>query len=155
MEQPLDVRVASCPDEVFRATVTMISPRIDPRSRTLRVKARLENHDGKLRPGLFARADLGLSERFGVAMIPEGAILQRADGSVAFRMVGAERVERVVLTTGVFRDGRVEVVDGLGVGEVVVVRGHAQLVDGAPVDVRTLTGEPAVAAAAGDASDRE
>jgi membrane fusion protein (multidrug efflux system) len=147
MDQLLDVRVASSPDEVFRATVTMISPRIDPRSRTLRVKARMENHDGKLRPGLFARADLGLSERFGVAMVPEGAILQRADGTVAFRMVGADRVERVVLTTGVFHDDHVEVVEGLDVGDVVVVRGQAQLVDGSPVDVRTPSGEPAVAAA--------
>lgn len=155
MDQPLDVRVASCPDEVFRATVTMISPRIDPRSRTLRVKARIENHDGKLRPGLFARADLGLSERSSVPMIPEGAILQRADGSVAFRMVGADRVERIVLIPGVFRDGRVEVVEGLDVGDIVVVRGHARLVDGAVVDVRTPSGAPAVAAAVGDARGRE
>ncbi len=88
-------------------------------------------------------------------MIPEGAILQRADGSVAFRMVGADRVERIVLTTGVFRDGRVEVVEGLDVGDVVVVRGHARLVDGAAVDVRTASGAPAVAAAAVDARDRE
>jgi membrane fusion protein (multidrug efflux system) len=146
IDQPLDVRVASYPDEVFPATVTMISPRIEPRSRTLRVKARLENRDGKLRPGLFARADLGLSERTGVPMIPEGAVLQRADGSVAFRLVGDNRVERVVLTTGVIRDGLVEVVDGIDVGDVVVVRGQGRLVDGAPVDVRTPTGEPAVAA---------
>jgi membrane fusion protein (multidrug efflux system) len=155
MGQPLDVRVASWPDEVFRATVTMISPRIDPRSRTLRVKARIANQDGKLRPGLFARADLGLSERFGVAMVPEGAILQRADGSVIFRMVGADRVERIVVTTGAFRDGRVEIVGGVGAGDVVVVRGHARLVDGASVDVRTSSGAPAVAAAAADARERE
>jgi membrane fusion protein (multidrug efflux system) len=151
IDQPLDVRVASYPDEVFPATVTMISPRIEPRSRTLRVKARLENREGKLRPGLFARADLGLSERSGVPMIPEGALLQRADGSVAYRLVDGDRVERVVLTTGVIRDGLVEVVQGIDVGDVVVVRGHARLVDGAPVDVRTSTGEPAVAASASGA----
>jgi membrane fusion protein (multidrug efflux system) len=152
--QPLDVRVASCPDEVFRATVTMISPRIDPRSRTLRVKARLENHDGKLRSGLFARADLGLSERSGVPMIPEGAILQRADGSVAFRMVGDHRVERLVLKPGVFRNGYVEVIEGIDVGDIVVVRGHARLIDGAAVEIRTPTGEAAVGAL-GDARTRE
>jgi membrane fusion protein (multidrug efflux system) len=150
MGQPLDVRVAPFPDETFRATVSMISPRIDPRSRTLRVKAMIENRDGRLRPGLFARADLGLSERTGIAMIPESAILQRADGSVAFRLVAADRVERVVLTTGVFRDGHVEIVEGLGVGDVVVVRGHARLVDGAAVEVRRSTGEPAVTSAAAD-----
>jgi membrane fusion protein (multidrug efflux system) len=145
--QTLDVRVAPFPDEVFHARVSMISPRIDPRSRTLRIKARIENTETRLRPGLFARADLGVSERMAVPMVPEGAILQRSDGSIAFRMQGPDRVARVVLETGTIRDGWVEVVSGLAVGDLIVVRGQAQLVDGSQVDVRTKTGEPAVAAA--------
>jgi membrane fusion protein (multidrug efflux system) len=144
--QNLEVRVAPFPGEVFPALVTMISPQIDPRSRTLRVKARVEDERQRLRPGLFARADLGVSERAAVPMIPESAILQRSDGSVVFRMVGTDRVERVLLTTGIIRDGYVEVVEGLAEGDVIVVRGHARLVDGSPVEVRTRTGEPAVAA---------
>jgi membrane fusion protein (multidrug efflux system) len=147
MGQALDVRVAPFPDETFHATVNMVSPRIDPRTRTLRIKALIENCDSRLRPGLFARADLGLAERADVPMIPESAILQRADGSVAFRLAGDDRVERVVVTTGVFRDGNAEILAGLRVGDRVVVRGHARLVDGAAVDVRTPAGEPAEATA--------
>jgi membrane fusion protein (multidrug efflux system) len=143
--QMLDVRVAPFPDEVFHARVSMISPRIDPRSRTLRIKARIEDHKARLRPGLFARADLGVSERAAVPMVPEAAILQRSDGSVAFRMVGPDRVERLVLETGTIRDGYVEVASGLDVGALIVVRGHAPLVDGSRVDVRTRAGKPAVA----------
>jgi membrane fusion protein (multidrug efflux system) len=149
--QLLDVRVAPFPDEVFHARVSMISPRIDPRSRTLRIKARIENCETRLRPGLFARADLGVSERQAVPMVPEGAILQRSDGSVAFRMLGPDRVERVVLEIGTIRDGYVEIARGLAVDDVIVVRGHAQLVDGSSVDLRTLAGEPAVATAPTDA----
>jgi len=145
--QMLDVRVAPFPDEVFHARVSMISPRIDPRSRTLRVKARIENCETRLRPGLFARADLGVSERPAVPMVPESAILQRSDGSIAFRMVGTDQVERLVLDTGTIRDGYVEVVSGLAAGDLIVVRGHAQLVDGSRVDVRTKAGKPVVAAA--------
>ena len=54
----------------------------------------------------------------------------------------------MVLETGTIRDGFVEIVGGLDVGDQIVVRGHARLVDGAMVDVRTRAGEPAVAAAA-------
>ena len=78
--QTVDVRVAPFPDEVFQATVTLVSPTIDPATRTLRVKATLANAEGRLRPGLFARADLGVSTRDDVLMIPEEAVLQRADG---------------------------------------------------------------------------
>lgn len=143
----VDVRVAPYPDEVFRARVTVISPTIDPRTRTLRVKAELENPDGRLRPGLFARADLGVSQRSGVRLIPEEAILQRSDGAVVFRLIEDNRVERRVIQTGQHRDGQVEVLDGLPSQSTVVVRGHTGLVDGAVVAVREHDGTPAVSAA--------
>ncbi len=138
----IDVRVAPYPDEVFRASVSVISPRIDPATRTLRVKGVLANPDGRLRPGLFARVDLGVSDRSGVAMIPEDAMLQRADGAVAFRLLDGSRVQRRVLTTGLFQDGYVEVIEGLEIGDLVVVRGHASLVDGAVVALRRPDGSP-------------
>jgi len=134
--------VAPYPDEVFRASVSFVSPRIDPATRTLRVKGLLANPDGRLRPGLFASVDLGVSDRSGVAMIPEDAMLQRADGSVAFRLLDGNRVQRRTLTTGLFQDGYVEVIDGLQVGDLVVVRGQAALVDGAVVALRRPDGSP-------------
>jgi membrane fusion protein (multidrug efflux system) len=139
---PVAVRVAPFPDEVFEAKVTVVSPTIDPSTRTLRVKAELANPDGRLRPGLFARADLGIAVREQVAMIPEEAVLQRADGAVAFRLVGADRVERRTLELGVIRGGRIEVRSGLALGDRVVVRGQSDLVDGAAVSVRDVAGQP-------------
>jgi membrane fusion protein (multidrug efflux system) len=134
--QTVDVRLAPFPDETFPATVTFVSPTIDPKTRTLRVKAELENRDGRLRPGLFAKVDLGVSERAGVAMVPEEAILQRADGAVVFRAAEGNRVQRVVIETGVHREGRVEVVHGVSVGDLVVSRGQSTLADGDRVTPR-------------------
>ena len=48
-----------------------------------------------------------------------------------------ERVERRVVTVGEFRDGMVEIRSGLDAGDVVVTRGHSELVDGAVVRVTT------------------
>ena len=111
------VRVAPFPDETFSASVTIVSPTIDSRTRTLRVKAQLENKEGRLRPGLFARVDLGIAKREGVAMIAEEAVLQRADGAVVFRAVADNRVERRVIEVGAHHDGMVEVVSGLAPGD--------------------------------------
>jgi membrane fusion protein (multidrug efflux system) len=128
--QEVDVRVAPHPGRVFRATVSVVSPTIDPRTRTLRVKGALPNEDHALRPGLFARVDLGVAERSDVLLIPEESILRRADGAVVFRLGEDNRVERRVVETGIHRDGAVEVVRGLSPGDRVVARGHATLVDG-------------------------
>ena len=48
--QTVDVRVAPFPDEVFQATVTLVSPMIDPATRTLRVKGTLANPEGQAPP---------------------------------------------------------------------------------------------------------
>jgi membrane fusion protein (multidrug efflux system) len=138
---PISIRVAPFPDRLFKARVTVISPTIDSRTRTLRVKGVLENRDGELRPGLFARVDLGVTRRSGVVMIPEEAVLQRSDGAVVFRMRGDNRVERVLVATGVYRDGWVEVTRGLASDDVIVVRGQMELLDGSAVRVRSIDGE--------------
>ena len=134
------IRVAPFPDEVFDASVSVISPTIDSQTRTLRVKAVVDNCESRLRPGLFARVDLGLAERGGVVMVPEDAIVLRSDGSVIFRLVNGNQVERVSVLTGVHRDGWVEVARGLALDDVIVVRGQARLVDGSVVEVRTADG---------------
>jgi len=139
--QTVAIRVAPFPDEVFEGRVTVVSPIIDERSRTLRVKARIDNADERLRPGLFARIDLGVAKRSGVAMIPEDAVLQRADGPVVFRMVADDRVERVVIATGEHHDGKVEVIRGVVPGDRVVTRGQFRLTDGERVALRTAEGE--------------
>ena len=138
--QEVVVRVAPYPDEIFRARVTVISPVIDERSRTLRVKGRIENSDGRLRPGLFARADLGVNRRSGVRMIPEESVLRRSDGAVVFRIAEDSRVERRVIATGLYSRGRIEVLEGLAHDDRVVVRGHAALIDGTRVTVRNPDG---------------
>ncbi len=140
--QEVRVSLDPHPDELFGATVTMISPTIDRRTRTLRVLARLENQEGRLRPGLFARADLGVERRSDVVMVPEEAVLQRADGSVVFRLGPDNRVLRTPVEVGVHRAGTVEVRRGLGPRDYVVTRGHASLTDGELVSPRDLDGTP-------------
>lgn len=131
--QLVGVRVAPYPDESFTGEVTVISPTVDSRTRTLRVKARIANPDGRLRPGLFAHTDLGIAKREGALLVPEEAVLQRADGEVVFVATTDDRARRVIVKTGLQRGGQVEVVDGLGADDEVIVRGHAALVDGSPI----------------------
>lgn len=140
---PVAVRVAPFPEEEFEAVVTVVSPTIDSQTRTLRVKASIDNRDGRLRPGLFARANLGVAQRSAVVMVPEDAILQRADGSVVFVMDGDEHVRRVRVETGIYQEGKVEIRNGIGAGELVVVRGQTDLIHGSKVSLRNDDGSPA------------
>lgn len=149
---PIEVTVAPYPDEVFEAIAHMVSPTIDPRTRTLRVKALIDNSDGRLRPGLFARANLGIAHRSGVITVPEEAVLQRLGGPVIFRVLDGNRVERIAVEIGVIRDGWVEIREGLGPRDRVVSRGHSDLIDGSPIIARNRDGTLPVASGAPVAS---
>lgn len=137
------IRVAPYPDERFDALVTVIAPTIDPSTRTLRVKAEISNPDGRLRPGLFAHVDVGVAERQNVTMVPEDALVQRAEGAVLYRLVDGNRVQRMVVEPGLHSAEWVEVRAGLSAGDRVVVRGQRDLIDGGAVSVRTRDGRPA------------
>lgn len=139
----IDVSVSPYPGEVFHAVVHMLSPTIDERTRTLRVKALLQNADGRLRPGLFARANLGIAVRSGVITVPEEVVLRRADGAIVYRAIAGNRVERLNVTTGTTRDGWIEIRSGLLPGDSVISRGHADLIDGSVITARHPDGTPA------------
>ena len=136
------VRVSPYPGETFTGLVSVISPTIDSKTRTLRVKARLENADGRLRPGLFAEADLGISRREGVIIVPEEAVLLRAKGELVYVATAENRAQRRFVETGTRRNRKVEIVSGLNPGEEVIVRGHAALADGTLISRRRFDGSP-------------
>jgi hypothetical protein len=60
--------------------------------------------------------------------------LQRADGEVLFTVGPDDRAKRVIVKTGVQRDGRVEIVEGVAPDAQVVIAGQAGLVEGAAVE---------------------
>lgn len=144
--QVVRVRVAPWPDEHFEGVVSVVAPTIDTTTRTLRVKARIKNPDGRLRPGLFARADLGLALRRNVVWVPAAAVQLRAQGEVVWVVAKDDRVRRVHVKTGLHRDDKVEVLSGLSAGDEVVVRGHTGLSDGLQVLRRDADGAPPPAA---------
>jgi membrane fusion protein (multidrug efflux system) len=134
--QTVSITVGAFRERTFEGVVTFVSPTVDPATRTLRIKAEISNTDGILRPGLFARVNLGVSRREGVLVVPEEAIIQRAAGASVFRISNDDRVESVAIETGSRSGGRVEIRGALRVGDRVVRRGHGGLADGAVVAVQ-------------------
>jgi membrane fusion protein (multidrug efflux system) len=130
LDQPVAIRVAPLPDEVFEARISMVSPVIDPQTRTLRIEARLANPEGLLRPGLFARVDVGVARRSGIVMVPEQAVMQRALGPIVYTVDDEERVHEREVQIGPHRGGAVEILSGVVPGDWVVTSGQSRLIDG-------------------------
>ncbi len=129
-----EVHIDALPGEPFRGTIAVVSPMVDPRTRTATVQIVVPNADGRLEMGMSAEISVDLGERQAAA-VPGDALIRNGsnhDGNAAaevFVVVDGIASRRPVRLGG--RDGSLhEVLDGLVAGQRVVRSGQATLRDG-------------------------
>ncbi len=128
-EQKAEISVAAYPGVVFPAKVAMIAPAADPKSRTFQVKVRPDTNDGKLRPGMFAQVNIVTQEKPKAMLVPKEAVVTRSGKTVVFVLQG-DTVRMQPVSLGLSKNGTVEVLSGVQVGDEVVVAGQNDLRDG-------------------------
>lgn len=128
------VGIDSLPGESFSGKVQKIYPAIDPRTRSARLEIRVENPNGRLMPGMYARARLVLEERKGVIVAPVSAMVSGEAGAVAF-ILQSDAAKAVPVELGIRMGNQVEVRSGLKEGDRLVVEGQTYLEDGRKVRV--------------------
>jgi len=103
-------------------SVAQILPQVDPATRTARIRVRLDNADGALRPDQWATVEIALGggERLAV---PESAVLYTGPRRLVFVEGQGDLLEPRQVHIGMKADGYVEIVDGLAAGERVVRAG--------------------------------
>ncbi|MGH7573305.1 MAG: efflux RND transporter periplasmic adaptor subunit, partial [Gemmatimonadota bacterium] len=136
------------PDQPIRGRIRRVFPAADPASRLVPVEVALEP-GSPARPGFLARVEFRFDVREDVAVVPAAAVVRGEQGDAVFVVEGDRAVRRPV-QVGQTYEGRVEVVDGLEPGEVVVVKGNAGLREGA--QVRAVPGPEARTGAASAAA---
>ena len=130
--QKIELSADAFPGETFTGEVYAINPLIDESGRSVVLRARLPNADGRLRPGLFVRVTLVLNERDDAIQVPEQALVPQGQDQFVFRVVDGKAALTKV-TAGIRRDGMVEITEGLGPEDEVVTAGQLKIRDGAPV----------------------
>ena len=132
--QPAQVTVDAVPGQEFAGRVSLITPRVDRATATFPVKIEINDEDGLLRTGMFARVAIVYDRRPDAVQIPRSALLDSDGPPTVFVVEGAKAVERP-LELGLSNGGFVEVLSGLGRDEKVVVVGQGALKAGTEVRV--------------------
>jgi len=144
--QNVDFGVASFPDQVFSATVVAIAPTVEAGGRSVSLRARLDNPDQKLRPGMSARVRIDLTNHGRALMVPEQAIWPSGEQKMVYLVVDGT-AKLVPVTLGGRQPGLVEVTSGLKAGDEIVVAGQLKLFDGAKVVAKPPAAAPPATAA--------
>ena len=132
--QTVDVMVDAHPGRTFVGEIYAIDPLVDVNGRALALRARLQNTDLALRPGLFARVLVKGKQTREVVLAPESAIVPSGGETFVFRIEAGKAIEsRVKL--GERRGAEVEILEGVLPNTQVVTAGQLKLRNGVAVEV--------------------
>lgn len=141
---PVTARFNAWPDETFEGEIEFADSRTSSDSRMITMRAKIANPDGKLLPGMYADVLVDEGKPLQVMTVPQTAVTFSLYGDNVFVVVPATKVdpkakaeelaiERRFVKAGQVRDGRVEIVSGLKMGDQVVTAGQNKIDQGSKV----------------------
>jgi len=141
-----EVRFTALPGQVLQSEVVSVNPVINPQSRTGRVRLELSNPQGRITPGMFARARIFSRDIPDVVMVPLDAIVERDERTLVFQVERSADEERPDIVKwryvqlGERNDTHVVILPetedphaGVTAGMLVCVEGHVSLQHDSPV----------------------
>lgn len=125
---------AAYPNRAFAGRIVSLASRVDPVTRSIQVRAAINNEALELRPGMLLRVELERSVD-NTLMVPESAVIPIRNDQHVYYVNEDDRVELKVVQTGRRLPGWVEILSGISEGDRVVVEGTVRVRDGLPVNV--------------------
>ncbi len=129
---PVRIRVDAHPGRTFPATIALIYPTVDRLTRTAQVEIRVNNKEGLLKSGMFARVIFILEEHHDTPIVPRDCVLGRNSDRYVYTISGG-RTHKIPVTIGITEGDRREIISGLKEGDRLVITGMEYLRDGARV----------------------
>lgn len=131
---PVTAKVEVFGEEEFKGKISLISPTIDPDSRTFYVEAEFTNANQKLRPGMFGRAELNLGKANMIMVSDKAVIKQNGTNDKYIYVVTANNtLEYKKITVGKRLGDKYVILEGISEGEKVVVSDQNKLKNGSKV----------------------
>ncbi|MDD5295379.1 MAG: efflux RND transporter periplasmic adaptor subunit [Rhodocyclaceae bacterium] len=121
--QPAEVTVLALPGKTFKANIAWVGSAVDPVTHRLPVRATVQNPDGELKPQMFASFSIATSTATEAPAVPQGALIYEGETTRAFVVAADGSIAGRPVRAGRSRDGMIEILSGLKVGEKVVSAG--------------------------------
>lgn len=133
-QQQAKLSLSALNDQQITALVERISPVIDAKTGTFKVTLRVPNEDNHLKAGMFADVKLNYDTHNNAILLPRRALLSIDNNQNVF-VIKEGKASKIAVKTGYQDEGYVEIISGLSGDEQVVITGHQNLKDQAPVEI--------------------
>jgi membrane fusion protein (multidrug efflux system) len=140
--QSVEARLDALPTKAFKGQIEAVDSLLDADGRSLLIRARVPNDSGELRAGMFARARVVFDVRKNAKVVPEEALVPQGGKQYLVKVVdgpnGGKVSQRLEARIGMRLPGKVEILEGLSAGDLVVRAGQTSLLRAEPVSVRVV-----------------
>ena len=126
------VKVEAYPEVDFPATVASVGDVVDPASRTIKLRAWVNNQDHRLKPEMFARLHIQVGDATKILVVPKEAVLESDGKQFVFVVEEPNRYVRHEVKVSNFTTDQMRVLEGLTPGQRIVIKG-AVLIKGQEV----------------------
>lgn len=124
-------------DKEYAAKVYAIDPKVDPTTRTIKVRAKAENNSGILLPGSYAEVELVLNENAESVAVPTEAVVPDIAGEMVYLFKKGKAVPARI-ETGLRTNTEVQILNGVNKGDTVITSAIIQLRPGVDVSIRNF-----------------
>jgi len=122
--QPVQVRVISYPDRVFRGKATKIYETVDPNTHRVTIRSEIADPNDELHSGMLANFVIRVHDPVEATAIAANGVVRESDGTMtAWVTTDRHRFVQRIIKTGLRKDDRVQILEGLHRGELVVADG--------------------------------
>ena len=146
-DQVVGIEIDALPGQRIVASVTRVSPVVDPDTGTFKITIEISDEERRIKPGMFGRMYIVYDEHKNVLQVPRSAVLEESSETSVF-VVEDDKAIRKLVRIGYSNSGMVEITDGLTDDDMVVTVGQVGLKDDATVAVINAVEQPADATTA-------
>jgi membrane fusion protein (multidrug efflux system) len=124
------------PDRLFDGEIVTLDSRVNSSTRSIKVRAKINNEQALLRPGMLLTLDLIDQQRI-TKMLPEETVFMRANKHLVYKVSSDMTVSEQSIEIGIRQNGKVEVLSGLELGDKIVWQGLLKVKPGSKVIEQT------------------
>jgi len=132
--QPVGIDIDALQGRRVIASVTRVSPIVDPQSGTFKITIEISDDQRRIKPGMFGRISIVYDQHVNVLQIPRSAIIEE-DGATTVFVVEDDKAIRKVVQTAYSDRGMIEITSGLSDNDRVITTGQVGLKDDARVTI--------------------
>ncbi|MDD3839818.1 MAG: efflux RND transporter periplasmic adaptor subunit [Clostridia bacterium] len=132
--QKVDVVIEALDDSSVSGVIDYISPTLDIKTQSYPACIKIDNPDGIIKSGMFAKTSIKVDEKKDCIAVPKKSILDQAGNSFVF-IIDGDRAKKVQVEIGIQDQEYVEILSGLNGGEKVITKGKDFLSDGAKIKI--------------------